>query len=308
MDNKPLEHLAEDHIKTILSHASIKFLKPNYDENGSDLVLLNPINKHLAKQIIIQSKGRNVTTSSSNVTIPSQYIVSNFICFIYLKIDDDFNNYCYVFFHDDILNWNLNAESYALSVPKKFRESDYFNNHQFNPNVHIPKIKEMLSQAPILRQSYVHFEKMDLKEILFEMWKKYDSFPDLNLVKALYDDLSSLTSSIPLDIFLICTIAKHLNKMEYRTLDSFMQDLYDIRNINKPISQSLIIHDIENIERLDGTWAISYPIVKFGQVNVTYDGIDYKGLYCHIGDRKDHVEVMLFDNGDYLCFGQRLDI
>ncbi|EMV5753316.1 hypothetical protein [Yersinia enterocolitica] len=98
MDNKPLEYLAEDHIKTILSHANIKFLKPNYDENGSDLVLLNPINKHLAKQVVVQSKGRNVTTSSSNVTIPSKYIVSNFICFIYLKIDDDFNNYCYVFF------------------------------------------------------------------------------------------------------------------------------------------------------------------------------------------------------------------
>ena len=48
MDNKPLEQLAEDYIKTRLAKAKIKFLKPNYDTDGTDLVLLNPLNKHLA--------------------------------------------------------------------------------------------------------------------------------------------------------------------------------------------------------------------------------------------------------------------
>lgn len=305
MDNKPLENQAEDYIKVILNNANIKFVKPNYDENGSDLVLLHPINRHLAKQVIVQSKGRNVTTKSSNVTIPIDYVVSNFICFIYLKVEDDFDNHCYVFFHDSIINWNLNNDHYTLSIPKKFKESVYFKKHIFNPRNHIPKIKDMLRQAPILRQSYIHFESMELKEVLFEMWKKHNSFPDITLVKALYDDFINLTGSFSLDIFLICMIAKYLDEMEYRTLDSFMQDLYDIRNIDKPISQSLVIHDVETIHRQDAVSAIVYPIVKFGQVNVTYDGIDYKGLYCHIGDREDHVEVLLFDNGDYVCFGQR---
>ena len=44
MDNKPLEQLAEDYIKTRLAKAKIKFLKPNYDTDGTDLVLLNPLN------------------------------------------------------------------------------------------------------------------------------------------------------------------------------------------------------------------------------------------------------------------------
>lgn len=163
----------------------------------------------------------------------------------------------------------------------------------------------MLTQAPILRQSYINFEKMELKEVLFEMWKKYNSLPDVTLVKSLYDDFINLTGSYALDIFIICMIAKHLEEMEYRTLDSFMQDLYEIRNIDKSIHQSLIIHDTENIKRKDAVWAVTYRTVKFGQVNVTYDGVDYKGLYCHIGDNKDHVEILLFDNGDYVCFGQR---
>lgn len=67
MDNKPLEQLTEDYIKTRLAKAKIKFLKPNYDTDGTDLVLLNPLNKHLSKQVIIQSKGRNLTKNQSNV-------------------------------------------------------------------------------------------------------------------------------------------------------------------------------------------------------------------------------------------------
>ncbi|ERK07871.1 hypothetical protein L580_1935 [Serratia fonticola AU-P3(3)] len=308
MDNKPLENHAEDYIKVILNHANIKFLKPNYDENGSDLVLLHPINKHLAKQVVVQSKGRNVTSNSSNVTIPIDYVVSNFICFIYLKVEGDFDNHCYIFFHDSIKNWNLNKDHYTLSIPKKFKDSDYLKKHIFDPKTHVPKINDMLRQAPILRQSYIHFESMELKEVLFEMWKKHNSLPDITLVKSLYDDFSNLTGSHALDIFIICMIAKYLEEMKYRTLDSFMQDLYEIRNIDKPISQSLIIHDIEKINRQDAVWAVVYPIVKFGQVNVTYDGVDYKGLYCHIGDKEDHVEVLLFDNGDYVCFGQRSNV
>ena len=74
MDNKPLEELAENYIKTRLSKAKIKYLKPNYDTDGADLVLLNPLNKHIAKQVIVQSKGRNVTEKASNV---SKFIVSS---------------------------------------------------------------------------------------------------------------------------------------------------------------------------------------------------------------------------------------
>jgi len=305
MDNKPLEGLAEEFIKTRLSKAKIKFLKPNYDIGGSDLVLLNPINKHLAKQVIIQSKGRNITNNPSNVTISSNYIVSNFICFLYLQVDDDDQDYLYIFFSEDIKKWNLTDSKFSLSIPLNFKNSDYFNKNLFDPNVHIPKINDILNDAPILRQSYVNFESMELKQILFEMWKRYDSLPNLSMVIGLYEEFYEQTGTTALDIFTICSIAKHIQNMEYRTLDGFMQDLYMIRNLDKPISESLTIHDNHKIKRMDATRAIVYKHIKFGEVNLTYDGIDYKGLYLYIGDKEDHVEVLLFDNSDYVCFGSR---
>ncbi len=306
MDNKPLEELAENYIKTRLSKAKIKYLKPNYDTDGADLVLLNPLNKHIAKQVIVQSKGRNVTEKASNVSIPAEYVVSNFVCFLYLEVDGDSDDHFYIFFSEDIKKWNENNEKYILSIPKGFKSNEYFEQHRFNASSHIEIIEELLNNAPMLRQSYVEFENMELKEIIFEMWKKYESFPDLNLVTALYDDFYELTGSSALDVFAICTIANHLEDLDYRSLDLFMQDLFIIRNIDKPIKNVVTIHNPEQIRRLNSSWSIVYNRVYFGQIDVTYDGIDYKGLYCYIGDSEDHVEVLLFDNGDYVCFGKRI--
>lgn len=244
LDNKPLEDLAESYIKTRLSKAKIKYLKPNYDTDGTDIVLLNPINKHLAKQVIVQSKGRNVSTKASNVSIPKEYVVSNFVCFLYLEVDNEpDNDYFYIYFSDDIKQWNENNGKYILSVPKGFKNHSDFQNHRFNSTIDIPKLNSLLNHAPMLRQSYVHFEKMELQEILFEMWKKYNSFPDLNLVIALYDDFYELSGSSALDLFTVCTIAKYIGGLEYRTLDGFMQDLYILRNIEQPISEVVEFHD-----------------------------------------------------------------
>ncbi|MFA0719539.1 hypothetical protein AB4622_26755, partial [Vibrio splendidus] len=306
LDNKPLEDLAESYIKTRLSKAKIKYLKPNYDTDGTDIVLLNPINKHLAKQVIVQSKGRNVSTKASNVSIPKEYVVSNFVCFLYLEVDNEpDNDYFYIYFSDDIKQWNENNGKYILSVPKGFKNHSDFQNHRFNSTLDIPKLNSLLNDAPMLRQSYVHFEKMELQEILFEMWKKYNSFPDLNLVIALYDNFYELSGSSALDLFTVCTIAKYIGGLEYRTLDVFMQGLYILRNIEQPISEVVEFHDRTRISRMDSSWAITYNHIKYGEVDVTYDGIDYKALYCYIGDREDHVEALLFENGDYICFGER---
>lgn len=306
MDNKPLEDLAESYIKTRLSKAKIKYLKPNYDTDGADLVLLNPLNKHIAKQVIVQSKGRNVTDKTSNVSIPVEYVVSNFVCFLYLEVDGDSSDYFYIFFSEDIKGWNEANGKFVLSIPKGFKNHQYFERHKFDVNVHVKKIDELLNNAPMLRQSYVEFENMGLKEILFEMWKKYGSFPDLNLVTALYDDFYESTGTSALDVFTICTIANHIEQLDYRSLDLFMQDLFIIRNIEEPIKNAVTIHNPEQIRRLNSSWSIIYNRVRFGQVDVTYDGIDYKGLYCYIGDHEDHVEALLFDNGDYVCFGKRV--
>lgn len=304
MDNKPLEELAEDYIKTRLSKARIKYLKPNYDTDGTDLVLLNPVNKHYARQVIIQSKGRNLSNNSSNVSLPKEYIVSNFICFLYLEVEGDSEDYFYIFFHDSIKEWALSSNKYTLSIPKGFRTHEYFLNNKFNHEIHTKKIKDLLDNVPIFRQSYIEFEKMELIEVLFEMWKKYDSLPDLNLVRNMYDDLDPYSISYAQNIFLIFIIGIHIESLEYRTLDSFMIDIYNSKNLSKPISESAHILNPENIKYLHSSWAITYPNLKFGQVDVNYDSIEYKALYCYIGDKEDYSEALLFDNGDYISFGE----
>lgn len=120
MDNKPLENIAEEFIKTRLGKAKLPYLKPNYDTDGSDLVVLSHINKHYARQVIIQSKGRNVTKLHSNVKIHKDYVSSNFICFLYLQVDDDDNDYLFIFFENSIRRWTLIEDKYSLHIPKTF--------------------------------------------------------------------------------------------------------------------------------------------------------------------------------------------
>jgi hypothetical protein len=306
MDNKPLEEEAENCIKLALAKANIKYLKPNYDTNGTDLVLLNPVSKHLARQVIVQSKGRNVTSSPSNVVIKSEYVASNFICFLYVKVEADYSDNLYIFFSEDIKKWSINGDNYTLSIPQGFKSNRSFIDKKFSYEIHIPKILKLLNETPIFRQSYIEFEKMGLTEVLFEMWKKYESFPDLNMVKKLYDDFYTLSGSYAEDIFLIYTIGIHAENLEYRSLDHFMQNLYEARNIGEPISNIVKVKNPENIKLVTSDMAIVYSKLKFGQVLVDYDGIEYKALYCYIGDREDHVEALLFDNGEYVAYGKRV--
>lgn len=306
MDNKPLEEEAENCIKVALAKANIKYLKPNYDTDGTDLVLLNPVSKHMAKQVIVQSKGRNVTNSPSNVVIKSDYVVSNFICFLYVKVENDYNDNLYIFFSEDIKKWSFNEGNYTLSIPQKFKSNKNFTDNKFSHEIHIPIMLKLLDETPIFRQSYIEFEKMGLIEVLFEMWKKYESLPDLNMVKNLYDDFYSLSGSYAQDIFIIYTIGIHAENLEYRSLDHFMQVLYEARNLEEPIFISAKIKNPENIKAVNSNMAIVYNKLKFGQVLVDYDGIEYKALYCYIGDREDHVEALLFDNGEYVAYGKRV--
>jgi len=305
MDNKPLEIIAEDFIKLRLAKAGLKYLKPNYDTDGTDLVVLHPINKHYARQVVVQSKGRNLTNSPSNVHINKDYVVSNFVCFLYLQVDGDPLDYAYVFFSDDIQKWPERDGSYHLSIPKGFKKNTYFVAHEFSASTDVQKIEKLLNTGPMFRQSYVEFEKMELVEILFELWKKYQSFPDPNLVKVLYDEDFPGTGSNSQDLFLVFLFGMNSEKLGHRTLDAYMQHLLNMRNIDIPISCATKIKNPNEITRMRSIHAIVYPRLSFGEIELNYDGVDYRALYSKIGDNEDYVEAALFDNGDYVVYGQR---
>lgn len=104
-------------------------------------------------------------------------------------------------FYDDIKDWSLSNGKFTLSIPKGFKSHNYFNLHKFNSSTHTLRISELLNESPILRQSYVPFEKVSQRYYL--RCGKYDALPDLNLVQGLYDEFYELSGSFSMDIFYI---------------------------------------------------------------------------------------------------------
>ena len=121
------------------------------------------------------------------------------------------------------------------------------------------------------------------------MWKKYDALPDLNLVQGLYDEFYELSGSFSMDIFFIYSIAMHIEKLEYRNLDGFMQDLYMARNLSKPISESLNIHNPEEIKYIENNIK-KFDIVKY--ISENHKKILEKD-YCKIKENLEQLQNML---------------
>ena len=193
------------------------------------------------------------------------------------------------------------AALFSVSLAEK-----YFEERKFDPKKHIEEIKRILGDGPIFRQSYVEFNKMELLDILFELWKKYGSFPDKKLVSELYRDWNLNSMSYSQDLFAAYLFASYVNEIEFCSLDFFMHHLYGMKNIDQPISQISNLKNCENIQKINPINSFAYPYLKFGQVDLDYDGVLYRGLYLYIGDREDHVEAVLLDNGEYIAYGERM--
>ncbi|KQZ44694.1 hypothetical protein [Duganella sp. Root1480D1] len=303
MDNKPLEQLAENYIKVELGKANFKYAKPDYDLDGTDLIVLQPISKHYVRQVIVQSKGRSVGSQQTNVRINKSYVNSNFICFLYLQLDNDPVHYFYIFFCDDIKKWDAYDKYFQLLIPKDFKKNTALIAAKFNPKTHIKKIADLLDNGPIVRPYYVEFEKMGLVSILMELWRKYNSLPDLNLAIELYNQKLGYAESFIQEIFLSYNYIK--NNENIGSIDYFLQIILEMRNVGKPIFELCTIEDMSDIQAVNSSNAIVYRDLRIGQVRVLYDGDSYKGLYIYIGDREDHAEVLLLDNDHYFAYGVR---
>lgn len=300
MDNKPLEELAENYIKVILGEGEINYLKPNYDKDGSDLVLLHRVNRHYSREVIVQSKGRDVTNNASNVKISSSYVTSNFICFLYIK-NPDKKRYFYIFYKEDISQWNISDNNYILQIPKKFHDNEYFIDHEFKEDTDINKIKELLENGPLVNKVYNSLDSMSSLEIYFELWKKYNSIPDETMAHYLFDNYEQI-ETFNEEIFLLFLLIKYRDSLDYKSPDFMVNILYHGINTSKPIIEILTIINPENLTKVSLNYC--YPYGTYGTVNVIYDGIEYRSLYTSLGDRENDVEAILFENGDYLIYGQ----
>lgn len=145
MDNKPLELQAERLIEHQLIKHKLLVAKPSFDQEGTDLLIIKSVSKKITPFVKVQCKGRTIKTSSS-LEIPLKYVEENFIVFLYTVKDN--NDFLYVFFHDDIIQWQKIENAYQLYIPNNFQFREEFQNHLFNKES-ITKIENILLRQAV---------------------------------------------------------------------------------------------------------------------------------------------------------------
>ncbi|AWM14727.1 hypothetical protein DI487_13245 [Flavobacterium sediminis] len=180
MDNKPLEKQAQSYIYSQLVRFGFKVNELSFDENGSDLYIIKKTTKHKLKYLIVQSKGRSLNEKNTSVTIPIEYVQSNFILFIYI-IDGE-NEHLFLFLPDQIKTWKVNSnKEYIISINKEKIQSQDFKTKVFDKNL-AGKIEHMLKE--VNEYTSIIIDGIFLEKALDRAIKLYsDIWPDKELQK-----------------------------------------------------------------------------------------------------------------------------
>lgn len=143
-DNKPAELQAETLVIHQLLKYDIKTSKPNFDQEGADLLIIHQVTQKSTSFIKAQCKYRRILKNNINqVSIPVNYVTINFVLFLY-AIDEEKNDGLYVFFPDDIRSWKIHDDQYWFGVSKK--ALDQSQNHLFTGQT-ADTINKLLAQG-----------------------------------------------------------------------------------------------------------------------------------------------------------------
>lgn len=200
-DNKPGEFMAEQYISSELLKYDIKTSKPYFDENGTDLLIIDQVNRSETAILRVQSKGRRYAKSkSSNVTIPQNYVSTNFLLGLYV-VDEHYQSDLYIFFEEDLKTWSINPSGeFYMTISAANLAS--FQTNLMSPVV-AAKIRQRLKQVKIkkyttllidgiflqkaiqtTRHTYEEIwpervlQKPELTEIIHQILHNYNRYPD----------------------------------------------------------------------------------------------------------------------------------
>lgn len=161
-DNKPLEEQAELAVKHHLIKHGFSIAKPSYDTQGGDILIIEKPNEQFSKILKVQSKGRTLGKSGTNVRIPISYVTDDFILFIYL-VKEDNSDFLYVLFAKDIKQWTSNGKEYTLSITESSIEKEYMIKKLLSDNK-ISQIKELLKKAQIKKYTSIIIDGVFLEK------------------------------------------------------------------------------------------------------------------------------------------------
>ncbi|MBF0694178.1 MAG: hypothetical protein IR153_03855 [Flavobacterium sp.] len=292
-DNKPIELEAENYVCSRLAKMNLRYSKPNFDLDGGDIIVINQIDKDSYKSINIQVKGRDITSNNSNVKIHKSYVADNFVFFLYLRINEDLNDYLYCFFDKDISNWEIKGDNYYLNIPQKSIEENTFETFLFSKDK-ISKISDILS-----KQKEKHFAEntqwnLTLLENNITLWQTTKCLPDHNLTSWFLENTNPNYSLVSHNIFLTCLAIIHSDKLQTISAVDYMF----IHFKNCDIKTDATISDIKVVETFSSNWFITYPKSKVDLLLLKYNGVTLNALRLVFGDNEEQVEGILIDNGD----------
>lgn len=183
MDTKPLQKQAEYYISSELLKYDFKATEPFFDEEGTDLIVVQNINLKITKFLKIQCKGRNIKNGTSPVTIPISYVEENFVVFLYI-IDKDKNNSLYLFLPEQIKEWKVNRKGeYTLTINENKISTDYFQSKLFNINLS-EKLREILNKVEPKNYTSVLIDGIFLEKAMDKTLKIYsDIWPEKEFIK-----------------------------------------------------------------------------------------------------------------------------
>jgi hypothetical protein len=176
-DTKPAEQSAESLVIHHLLKYKIKTSKPLFDEEGTDLLLIDQVSRNSTAILRAQSKYRRYARGKpNNVTIPVCYVSANFVLFLYV-IDEHDNDGLYVFFEEDLQQWSINnSGEYYLGVSEKIAQR--FPEKLISGSV-AKQIRERLKKVEIKKYTSlvidgIFLEKaiMATRAIYTEIWPK----------------------------------------------------------------------------------------------------------------------------------------
>jgi hypothetical protein len=192
MDDKPLEEQAENFIKSQLVKFDFKVIQPSFDKKGADFIIVDNIDNENTGFLIVQSKGRSVKESTTSVKIPVSYVEDNFIFFLY-TVDDNKNDLLFLFFANDIRDWQRINSEYKLNFNKQKLQSSYFTEKIFNQNLR-KKLKILLRKTKVENYTSLIIDGIFLAKAIDKTIQTYSEiWPDKKFIKP---DLNSVIKNI----------------------------------------------------------------------------------------------------------------
>lgn len=291
-DNKPLELEAENYVCSKIAKLNLKYAKPNFDLNGGDLIIINQITNDTFKSINVQVKGRDITTSKSNVTINQNYVNENFVFFLYLRKMDDLEDYLFCFFAKDIVQWELKENNYYLYIPEKSIENVTFQDFRFSTHK-ATEIKEIINrQIDKSIQDNVEWNLTFIENNL-RLWELTNCLPDPQLTSWFLNNMNLDYTLSCHDVFLTCITFINSNDLQSDAAIDWMF----IRLKEHEIKMDASITNVEIIRSYNNDWLMTYKNSTVELLNVTCNNHPRKGLRLIFGDNEEKVECLLIDNG-----------